>query len=145
MTPSARSRQGLNLFDVNGTLLAASASASITSVSFVGSHFVVLGAVALLTGHADGVVRLHRLDASVDCGVQLGVEMGEPLPKPASGDKAASLPFVLQEIYAYTAHVGQCVTALCVLPDGLVSADDKGKLVRAVSKDRDAVEVRVEI
>ena len=125
------SNGGLCLYNVNGEMLASVSlfgTSGVTSVCFVDAQFTVLGAVALVTGHADGVIRMFRVDCSNAKQVKSG--FGEQLDDGSS----SSQPMILTEVYAYTAH-SAAVTALLMLPDGQVSGDAEGKIVRAFDKE----------
>lgn len=130
---AACTRLSISLYDVNGELLAclttsAATSVPICSVCFVEAQFTVLGAVVLVTGHEDGTVRLYRLDSVFATHVNVGIE-------PVTDPKASqSLPFFLTEVYAYTAHSSR-VTSMCMVPEGMLSSDGEGKVVRVFPKD----------
>lgn len=125
----------LSLYSLNGEVLASLsllALSPVLSLCFVEAQFTVLGAVALVTGHQDGTIRLFRLDSTagrhtIKSGANLEVQE-------VAAAQASSHSMMLTDAYSYTAHSAG-VTALLMVPDGLISADASGKIVRAFAKD----------
>jgi WD40 repeat protein len=124
----------LCLYSINGDVLASLSLVGVAppvSLCFVEAQFLVLGAVAVVSGHQDGSVRLFRLDSTQG---RFVIKTGALDQEQQPQQQQTAHPMVFSEVYAYTAHAAP-VTALLMVPDGLVSADMNGKVVRAFSKE----------